>query len=195
MQRRRFLQLAASVAAGAVAPQAPAFSAPSLRLAHVLPAAGIGSAGTVIALVGDPVFTRFALAALSSAATEPVEFRTGRERLGIAPAPADVLIEMLWERRFDSPGGGYQWLINGRPYAESEPVRLLFGQRCRLRMMNATGEVHAIHLQQHCFQVTRFEQAAVCGTFRNAIRLERYSVVDADVVVGRASRKVSVFEG
>jgi FtsP/CotA-like multicopper oxidase with cupredoxin domain len=57
------------------------------------------------------------------------------------------------------------------------------GRRYRLRMMNATGQAYPVHLHDNSFELTRVNQIPVAGIFKDTIRLERYNVVEADVVV------------
>jgi FtsP/CotA-like multicopper oxidase with cupredoxin domain len=158
MKRRRFLQLTVSAAAGAVVRHSSALiSQPA--------------AADVLSLaVGEPT-----LAALD--ASHP-GFGASR---GSAVEP-DQMIEMLLEKRID---GVYQWTIDGR----SHPAEALFlqqGRRYRLRMMNATDGVHTVHLRHHRFELTRIHQVPVSGIFRDTLRLERYNVVEADVLMRRS---------
>jgi FtsP/CotA-like multicopper oxidase with cupredoxin domain len=99
---------------------------------------------------------------------------TGRS----APEP-DQILEMLLDPR----DGVNHWSINGRSYPDIEPMFLQQGRRYRLRMMNATGQPHPLHLRRHSFELTRINQIPVSGIFKDTIRLERYNVVEADVVV------------
>ena len=87
------------------------------------------------------------------------------------------MIEMLLEKRSDSI---YQWTIDGRPHGE-EALFLQQGRRYRLRMLNATGGVHTVHLQNHNFELARIHQVPVSGIFKDTIRLGRYNAVEADV--------------
>jgi FtsP/CotA-like multicopper oxidase with cupredoxin domain len=153
MKRRRFLQLAASAAAGAVVQHSSALI--------FQPAAA-----DVLSLeVGEPPLAAFdASHAGFGAAVEPGQ-----------------MIEMLLEKRSD---GVYQWTIDGR----SHPADALFlqqGRRYRLRMMNATSGVHTVSLRNHSFELTRIHQVPVSGIFRDTLRLERYNVVEADVLISR----------
>jgi hypothetical protein len=157
MKRRRFLQLTASAAAGAVVQHASALiSQPA--------------AGDVLSLAVDQP----PLAA----------FDGSHAGFGVSRRPAvapDQMIEMLLEKR---SGGVYQWTIDGR----SHPADALFlqqGLRYRLRIMNATGGVHAVSLRNHSFELTRIHQVPVSGIFRDTLRLERYNVVEADVLISR----------
>jgi FtsP/CotA-like multicopper oxidase with cupredoxin domain len=189
MKRRRFLQLAAGAAAGAVVEHSSAWSYSisrfSLRVAplsiELTPGRVIDA--TVVALVGDPVLTRASVDALSQSMVEPIG---SDARFGASARPApepDRVIEMLLENRLDTHHGNHHWIVNGRRFVDTEPLFLQPGQRYRLRMLNATGWPHPIHLQHHRFELTRIHQIPVSGIFKDTIRLERYSALEADVVV------------
>jgi FtsP/CotA-like multicopper oxidase with cupredoxin domain len=163
MKRRRFLQLTVSAAAAAVVRHSSALiSQPAAADVLWLAAAG-------------PPLTAFE-------ATH-AGFGAGC-RSAVDP---DQMIEMLLEKRSD---GGYQWIVDrgtvdGRP----QPADALFlqqGRRYRLRMMNATGGVHTVHLRHHSFELTRVHQVPVSGIFRGTLRLERYNVVEADLLMSRS---------
>jgi FtsP/CotA-like multicopper oxidase with cupredoxin domain len=156
MKRRRFLQLTVSAAAAAVVQHASALIAQS--------------AADVLSLAVDqPPLAAFDATHAGFGASR---------RTAVAP---DQMIEMLLEKRSD---GVYQWTIDGR----SHPADALFlqqGRRYRLRMMNATGAVHTVSLRNHSFELTRIHQVPVSGIFRDTLRLERYNVVEADVLISR----------
>jgi FtsP/CotA-like multicopper oxidase with cupredoxin domain len=157
MKRRRFLQLTVSAAAAAVVQHASALiSQPA--------------AADVLSLaVGEPPLAAFD--------TLHAGFGASR-RSAVEP---EQMIEMLLEKRSD---GVYQWTIDGR----SHPADALFlqqGRRYRLRMMNATDGVHTVHLRHHSFELTRIHQVPVSGIFMETLRLERYNVVEADVLMSR----------
>jgi hypothetical protein len=157
MERRRFLQLTVTAAAGAVVQHASALISQSAA-ADVLSLAVDQSPLAAF----DATHAGFGVSLLS--AVEP-----------------DQMIEMLLEKRSD---GVYQWTIDGR----SHPADALFlqqGSRYRLRMMNATDGVHSVHLRNHSFELTRIHQVPVSGIFRDTLRLERYNVVEADVIISR----------
>jgi hypothetical protein len=158
MKRRRFLQLAVSAAAAAVVRHSSALVSQT-------------AAADVLSLaVGE--------APLAAFDATHAGFGAGR-RSAVEP---DQMIEMLLEKTSE---GGYQWTVDGR----SQPADALFlqqGRRYRLRMMNATGGVHTVHLRHHSFELTRIHQAPVSGIFRGTLRLERYNVVEADVLMSRS---------
>jgi hypothetical protein len=152
MKRRRFLQLAASAAAGAVVQHS--YAGPAGRIFH--PQADVLS--------------------LAVGRQAPGAFDTSGARSMRQP---DQMLEMMLEKSAD---GSYGWSINGT----MEPLLLQRGRRYRLRMMNATGEVHSVSLRHHSFELTRIHQVPVSGIFTDTLSLERYNVVEADVLMSRS---------
>jgi hypothetical protein len=49
-------------------------------------------------------------------------------------------------------------------------------------MMNATDRAHPVRLPGYKLQLTRVNQIPVSGIIKDTIRLERYNVIEADVV-------------
>ena len=92
------------------------------------------------------------------------------------------MIEMLLEQRSN---GAFHWTIDGQPHGE-EALFLQQGRPYRLRMMNATGGVHSVHLSRHSFALARIHQVPVSGIFSNTLRLGRYNVVEADILMSRS---------
>jgi FtsP/CotA-like multicopper oxidase with cupredoxin domain len=164
MKRRRFLQLAATAAATAVIRRSSALSCSAGHISQ--PAA----ADVLSLTVGEPSLV--AINALQA------RFAANR-RPAVEP---DQMIEMLLEQRSDRI---YQWTIDGRRDL-TEALFLKQGRRYRLRMMNATGGVHAVHLQNHSFELRRIHQIPVSGIFKNTLCLGRYNVVEADVLMTRS---------
>jgi hypothetical protein len=162
MKRRRFLQLAASAAAGAV-------------VQH--------SSASPVGRISQPPADVLSLAVGVRA---PAAFDTSYDGFGSGSRSAvepDQLLEMLLEKSGD---GKYQWTIDGRSYPTMEPPLLQQGRRYRLRMMNATGRAHSVSLRHHSFELTRIHQVPVSGIFKDTLSLERYNVVEADVLMSRS---------
>jgi FtsP/CotA-like multicopper oxidase with cupredoxin domain len=164
MKRRRFLQLTVSAAAGALVRHASALSFAEGQTFQ--PAA----ADVLSLTVGEPPLSAF----------DTVHAGFGASRR--STVEPDQMIELLLEKRSD---GIYQWTIDGQSQS-AEALFLEQGRRYRLRMMNATGGVHTVHLRHHSFELTRIHQVPVSGIFRNTLRLGRYNVVEADVLMSRS---------
>lgn len=157
MKRRQFLQLSAIVAAGVAVDAMAAWPAYAADVLSVAPAAG--PFAPHLSAIAAPVHT-----------TEP-----------------DELLTLLLETVRD---GAWHWKIQGetaqgRSFSAPDPLLLQQGRRYRLRMMNATGTAHRVRLRHHKFELARFRQAPVSGLCSNTVHLERFDVVEADVVIHR----------
>jgi FtsP/CotA-like multicopper oxidase with cupredoxin domain len=88
--------------------------------------------------------------------------------------PADQTIEMLLEKS--------HWVIDGQSHTDIDGLSFPLGRRYRLRMMNATDRAHPVDLPHHRFALARVNQIPVSGIIKDTIRLERYNVIEADVL-------------
>jgi FtsP/CotA-like multicopper oxidase with cupredoxin domain len=95
-------------------------------------------------------------------------------------APPDQTIEMLLEKRPD----GLHWIVDGQSRPNIDHLSFQPGRRYRLRMMNATHRAHPVQLPHHRFALTRVNQVPVSGIIKDTVRLERYNVIEADVLNG-----------
>jgi FtsP/CotA-like multicopper oxidase with cupredoxin domain len=94
--------------------------------------------------------------------------------------PPDQTIEMLLEKR--SGDRKHQWVIDGQPQTDLDHLSFQPGRRYRLRMMNATDRAHPVQLPHHRFALVRVNQIPVSGIIKDTLRLERYNVIEADVL-------------
>ncbi len=101
-----------------------------------------------------------------------------------APAPVDETFTMLFEEHLDDSDGRRlpRWTINGRSFPETERPLLKAGRRYRLRLINASGCPHPIHLHRHSFELTRVGQAPMRGILKDTVSLPRYEAIDVDFV-------------
>lgn len=88
--------------------------------------------------------------------------------------PADQTIELLLENG--------HWIIDGQSHAGLDHLSFQPGGRYRLRMMNATDRAHPVRLPGYNLDLKRVNQIPVSGIIKNTIRLERYNVIEADVL-------------
>jgi FtsP/CotA-like multicopper oxidase with cupredoxin domain len=101
-----------------------------------------------------------------------------------APEP-DETIEMVFEKRNAMEDGFNQWTINGMAFAMEKPdaaVRLRQGRRYRLRMRNASDDIHPIHLHRHSFELTKFAGNLTSGLMKDVIMVGGYQEVEVDFV-------------
>ena len=69
----------------------------------------------------------------------------------LAPRAADRELEMT----LTMGKGGREWLINGRTYADREPLEVEQGERVRLTMTNNSSMFHPMHLHGHTYALSR----------------------------------------
>ena len=118
--------------------------------------------------------------------------RFGRSSLAAEP---DATIEMTFEKRNAALHGFNVWTINGRPYAGGASVEMpssmdamkpMFhfreGLRYRLRMRNASDDIHPIHLHRHTFELTRIGVRPTSGVMKDVVMLGGYQAMEIDVV-------------
>jgi FtsP/CotA-like multicopper oxidase with cupredoxin domain len=92
---------------------------------------------------------------------------------------------MIFEKLNAAENGFNQWTINGAAFAmeKSEPsVRLRQGRRYRLRMRNASDDIHPIHLHRHSFELTKYAGKATSGVMKDVIMVGGYQEVEVDFV-------------
>jgi FtsP/CotA-like multicopper oxidase with cupredoxin domain len=79
--------------------------------------------------------------------------------------------------------GSNAWTINGVSFARDrmEPMfNLHRGKRYRLRMRNASDDIHPIHLHRHSFELTRVAGAVTAGVMKDVVMVGGYQEVEVD---------------
>jgi FtsP/CotA-like multicopper oxidase with cupredoxin domain len=116
----------------------------------------------------------------------PKPFKWDYTRFGkpgaVAAAP-DETIEMTFEKNNAALDGFNQWTINGIPFSMEtmEPkLPLRQGRRYRLRMRNASDDVHPVHLHRHSFELTRIAGKTTAGVLKDVVMLGGYQEVEVD---------------
>ena len=102
-----------------------------------------------------------------------------------AVAAPDQVFEMTFAKQNAADGGFNRWTINGVAFAEDrmQPMfRLQQGKRYRLRMRNASDDIHPIHLHRHSFELTRVAGVATSGVFKDVAMLGGYQEMEVDFV-------------
>jgi len=106
-------------------------------------------------------------------------------------AEPDETIEMLFTKRNAAEHGFNLWAINDIvfPSGDMDAVnrmgaayRLRQGKRYRLRMRNATDDIHPIHLHRHSFELTKLAGIASAGVIKDVVMVGGYQEVEVDFV-------------
>ena len=81
--------------------------------------------------------------------------------------------------------GFNRWSINGVPFPMTEKMipaafHLEQAKRYRLRMRNASDDIHPIHLHRHSFELTSLAGKATAGIFKDVVMLGGYQEAEID---------------
>ncbi|MGH9495764.1 MAG: multicopper oxidase family protein, partial [Candidatus Sulfotelmatobacter sp.] len=103
-----------------------------------------------------------------------------------APPPHET-IEMTFAKENAAEEGFNRCTINGSPYPMvGEPAPASFhlrqGKRYRLRMRNASDDIHPIHLHRHSFELTRIAEKPTAGVVKDVMMLGGYQEAEVDFV-------------
>ena len=101
-----------------------------------------------------------------------------------AALAADEMIEMTFEKQNAADEGFNRWTINGVAFAMEKTAPLFHlrrGRRYRLRMRNASDDVHPMHLHRHSFELTRIAGKSTAGVIKDVAMLGGYQEMEVDV--------------
>jgi FtsP/CotA-like multicopper oxidase with cupredoxin domain len=106
---------------------------------------------------------------------------------GAAPTPADETFEMTFAKENAAEQGFNRWTINGVAYPMTGEVapasfHLQQGKRYRLRMRNASDDIHPIHVHRHSFELTKIFGKAASGVMKDVFMLGGYQEAEVDFV-------------
>jgi FtsP/CotA-like multicopper oxidase with cupredoxin domain len=99
----------------------------------------------------------------------------------------DETFEMLFEKDNAALDGFNQWTINGTGYPLDRMMappsfHLREGRRYRIRMRNASDDIHPIHLHRHSFELTRIAGQGTSGVFKDVVMVGGYQEAEIDFV-------------
>jgi FtsP/CotA-like multicopper oxidase with cupredoxin domain len=117
---------------------------------------------------------------------KPVHAKWDYTRFGGGTAQqADAVIEMTFAKRNAARSGYNEWTINGIPFSMERKAplfRVHRGGRYRLRMRNASDDIHPVHLHRHGFELTRIAGRPTAGVMKDVVMLGGYQQVEVDFV-------------
>ncbi len=99
-----------------------------------------------------------------------------------APAPHEV-IDLTFAKRNAASDGFNQWTINGQAFddmAMGPMFHLREGRRYRLRLRNASDDIHPVHLHRHSFALTHIGGRATSGVMKDVVMLGGYQSAEVD---------------
>lgn len=122
--------------------------------------------------------------------TTPPPFRWNYTRFAkpgaSAPEP-DETFDMNFAKDNAAEEGFNRWTINGVAYPMSNEIapasfHLTQGKRYRLRMRNASDDIHPIHLHRHSFELTNLAGTKTAGVLKDVVMLGGYQQLEVDFV-------------
>jgi FtsP/CotA-like multicopper oxidase with cupredoxin domain len=120
--------------------------------------------------------------------TRPAPFKWDYMRFGRSgpdgQAP-DETIDMTFTKNNAATQGFNEWRINDVAFSmdKMEPMfHLRQGRRYRLRMSNASDDIHPVHLHRHSFELTRIAGKTTAGIMKDVVMLGGYQQVEVDFV-------------
>lgn len=100
-----------------------------------------------------------------------------------APITPDEVLEMTFAKQNAAEHGFNRWTINGAAFdfkAMKPMFRLQRGKRYRLRMHNASDDIHPMHLHRHSFEITRIAGQQLGGLIKDVVMLGGYQTMEID---------------
>jgi len=119
---------------------------------------------------------------------KPKPFRWDYAQFGKAnavPASPDETIEMTIVKRNAALDGFNQWTINGEAFSMDtmKPMFTLHeGRRYRLKVRNASDDIHPLHLHRHSFELTRIGGKPAAGVIKDVVMLGGFQELECDFV-------------
>ena len=120
--------------------------------------------------------------------TQPKPFHWSYARFAktnaTAPEP-DEAIEMTFTKRNAADHGFNLWAINDAVFSSDSMTpayHLKQGKRYRIRMRNASDDIHPIHLHRHSFELTKLAGKPTAGVMKDVVMVGGYQEAEVDFV-------------
>jgi FtsP/CotA-like multicopper oxidase with cupredoxin domain len=120
--------------------------------------------------------------------TPPKPFHWSYARFGktdaTAPMP-DETFEMTFAKDNAAEESFNRWTINGIAYPMAQEMvpaafHLKQGKRYRIRLRNASDDIHPIHLHRHSFELTKLAGVSTSGVMKDVLMLGGYQESEVD---------------
>jgi FtsP/CotA-like multicopper oxidase with cupredoxin domain len=124
---------------------------------------------------------------------QPVWFRpryqpkwdyAGFGRIEPVPTP-DQIIELTIVKENGASGGFNRWTLNGDAFSMetmTPAFKLEQGRRYRLRLNNASDDIHPVHLHRHSFELTQIAGRASSGVLKDVVMLGGFQSAELDFI-------------
>jgi FtsP/CotA-like multicopper oxidase with cupredoxin domain len=75
-----------------------------------------------------------------------------------------------------------RWMMNGKEFPHTDPIRVKKGKRYRLLLHNGHEDGHPMHLHRHSFEVVKIGDKPVSGLIKDTINVPRDQTVEVEFV-------------
>jgi FtsP/CotA-like multicopper oxidase with cupredoxin domain len=118
----------------------------------------------------------------------PRPFHWNYAHFGQAESPSqapDHIFDMTFAKDNAALAGFNRWTINGVSYPLDQMMatpafHLVKGKRYRLRMRNASDDIHPIHLHRHTFELSRIAGQPTSGVLKDVVMVGGYQETEID---------------
>ena len=118
----------------------------------------------------------------------PKPFKWNYASFGQPHSPAqapDEIFDMTFAKDNAALEGFNRWTINGVAYPSDQMManpmfHLKEGKRYRLRMRNASDDIHPIHLHRHTFELTKVAGQSTSGVLKDVVMVGGYQEAEID---------------
>jgi FtsP/CotA-like multicopper oxidase with cupredoxin domain len=100
-------------------------------------------------------------------------------------SPPDETIEMTFTKQNAAATGFNLWAINNKVFSSGQmnaQYHLRQGRRYRIKMRNATDDIHPVHLHRHSFELTKYAGIAQSGVMKDVMMVGGYQEAEIDFV-------------
>jgi FtsP/CotA-like multicopper oxidase with cupredoxin domain len=112
---------------------------------------------------------------------------SGFAKTGVTIPVPDETFEMAFAKENAADSGFNRWTINGTAYPNSQMMAtpshyLKQNKRYRIKMRNASDDIHPIHLHRHTFELTSYAGKPTAGLMKDVLMLGGYQEAEIDFV-------------
>jgi FtsP/CotA-like multicopper oxidase with cupredoxin domain len=107
---------------------------------------------------------------------------------GVDGPEPDESIELTFTTEYSARDGFDTFAVNGKSFSMEKPdpiAQLTFGRRYRLKMRNATDDIHPIHLHRNSFEVTSIAGKPTRGPIKDVVMIGGYEEMTIDFTANR----------
>jgi len=106
-------------------------------------------------------------------------------KAGATAPPPDETFEMRFAKDNAAEEGFNRWTINGVAHPMTQEVvpaafHLKQDRRYRIRLRNASDDIHPIHLHRHSFEITKLAGKPTAGVMKDVVMVGGYQEVEVD---------------